>query len=278
VFSLTERSAEALVADQAFAPGLPGLVGVAVDLLLDDPGVPGSLAGSLAQRPPLRHGFLTARSSRVLVVSGPPSPGVDTAAARMGEDLPMPLPLIGGHRVAILQEAADAIDPLAAAFANAPLRHGRPTGWRSARQALRRDLPVVPPGADPRAAWVAYVMDAPVANAPSPITRRAPRLSPCPARPGSGSAPPATHSPTRPWRTPRGSVSWPPTRPSPARASPATCGTRWPLSPSGTCSAVAARPTTSSIGRRPAPERTARPGQMVGSCLYVGPAHCSGAL
>lgn len=217
MFSLTERSAEALVADQAFAPGLPGLVGVAVDLLLDDPGVPESLAGSLTQRPPLRHGFLTARSPRVLVVSGPPSPGVDAAAARMGEDLPMPLPLIGGHRVAILQEAVDAIDPLAAgpqayatqtagirvgleagidgggpyslrhrwtlahtiapvlaaAFANAPLRHGRPTGWRSTRQALRRDLPVVPPGADPHAAWVAFAMDSLVATAPAPLTTAA---------------------------------------------------------------------------------------------------------
>jgi glutamate--cysteine ligase len=60
---------------------------------------------------------------------------------------------------------AHAIAPvLAAAFANAPLRHGRPTGWRSTRQALRRELPSAPAGPDPRAAWTALVMDAPVAG------------------------------------------------------------------------------------------------------------------
>ncbi|MEU7901418.1 glutamate-cysteine ligase family protein [Actinoplanes sp. NPDC049118] len=205
MISLTEPAAERLVADQAFTPGMPGFVGVAVDLLLDRPALPGTPPGSPAERPRLRHGFLTAGSARVAVVSGPPSPGVEASAARMTEDLRTALPLIGVHRAAVLDEAADAVDPqtagddayatatagirvgleagidgagpyglgrrwhlahaiapvLAAAFANAPLHHGRPTGWRSVRQALRRDLPSAPPGDDPRAAWTALVLDSP---------------------------------------------------------------------------------------------------------------------
>ncbi|GAA3334751.1 hypothetical protein GCM10020358_00420 [Amorphoplanes nipponensis] len=66
-------------------------------------------------------------------------------------------------------DLAHAVAPvLAAAFAHAPLRHGRPSGWRSTRQALRRHLPPVPPappGGGPRAAWTALVLDAPVAGA-----------------------------------------------------------------------------------------------------------------
>jgi glutamate--cysteine ligase len=214
VISLTEPAAERLVADQAFAPGLPGFVGVAVDLLLDRP-EPAAAAG----RVPLRHGFLTAGSARVVVVSGPPSPGLDASAARMTEDLRGALPLLGVHPVAVLAEAADAVDPadadddayatatagvrvgleagvdgagpygldrrwqlahaiapvLAAAFANSPLRHGRPTGWRSVRQALRRDLPIAPPGGDPRAAWAALVLDSPAGGRTfREWTRRAP--------------------------------------------------------------------------------------------------------
>ncbi|PRY32946.1 glutamate-cysteine ligase family protein [Pseudosporangium ferrugineum] len=204
MISLTERAAELLVADTAFAPSRPGFVGVAVDLLLAHPGLPGPFTGSLvAERPRLRHGFLTARSARVAVVSGPPSPGIDVAIARMAEDLPLPLPLLGGQGVTVLEEASDDVDPavagpspawgtagvrvaleagldedgllglrrrwalahalapvLAAAFANSPLRRGRPTGWRSNRQALRRLRPCT---ADPRADWTALVMDAQVA-------------------------------------------------------------------------------------------------------------------
>jgi glutamate--cysteine ligase len=56
---------------------------------------------------------------------------------------------------------------LVAAFANSPLRAGRPTGWRSARQQVWSNLD---PGrtrapeadGDPRAAWAAYAMDAAV--------------------------------------------------------------------------------------------------------------------
>jgi len=207
--SLTEPAAERLVSAHALTPGLPGLTGLAVDLLLDEPGLPAALAGPGRQRTPLRHGFRAARSPRVVVVSGPPSPGIDVCAERMAEDLALPLPLPAGHRVAVLQQAADAVDPaiatgdtyatatagirvaleaglegdgpyglrrrwhlahaiapvLAAAFANAPLRHGRPTGWRSVRQALRRDLPATPPDRDPRRAWTALVLDAPVTGA-----------------------------------------------------------------------------------------------------------------
>ncbi|MGW0734987.1 ergothioneine biosynthesis glutamate--cysteine ligase EgtA [Streptomyces sp. NPDC002851] len=54
-----------------------------------------------------------------------------------------------------------------AAFANSPLDGGRPTGWRSTRQAVwaaiepgRSAAP--PDGADPRAAWARRVLDAPV--------------------------------------------------------------------------------------------------------------------
>jgi glutamate--cysteine ligase len=56
---------------------------------------------------------------------------------------------------------------LVAAFANSPLREGRETGWRSTRQAMwmqldpaRTTAPVT--GVEPRAAWAAHALDAPV--------------------------------------------------------------------------------------------------------------------
>ncbi|MGW1893591.1 ergothioneine biosynthesis glutamate--cysteine ligase EgtA [Streptomyces sp. NPDC002004] len=56
---------------------------------------------------------------------------------------------------------------LVAAFANSPLLHGRPTGWRSTRQSLwafiepgRSAAPAL--DGDPRAAWTRRVLDAPV--------------------------------------------------------------------------------------------------------------------
>ncbi|MFE6774835.1 ergothioneine biosynthesis glutamate--cysteine ligase EgtA [Streptomyces sp. NPDC057702] len=56
---------------------------------------------------------------------------------------------------------------LVAAFANSPLDQGRPTGWRSTRQAAwaamdpgRTQAPDA--GTDPRTAWTAYVLRAPV--------------------------------------------------------------------------------------------------------------------
>jgi ergothioneine biosynthesis glutamate--cysteine ligase EgtA len=63
-----------------------------------------------------------------------------------------------------------AIGPvLVAAFANSPLRDGRPAGWRSARQQVwanmdpgRTRAPAAPlsGGGDPRDAWAAYALDA----------------------------------------------------------------------------------------------------------------------
>ncbi|MEO3973806.1 ergothioneine biosynthesis glutamate--cysteine ligase EgtA [Streptomyces sp. CAU 1734] len=56
---------------------------------------------------------------------------------------------------------------LTAAFANSPAREGRWTGWRSTRQAvwaqLDRVRPIAPPlDREPRAAWAAHALDAPV--------------------------------------------------------------------------------------------------------------------
>ncbi len=197
--ALTETAAGRHLAAHALVPSVPGFVGLAVDLPLSPPGLPFSLVGSLAERPPLRHGFLTARSARLLVVSGPPSPGVDVCAARMAEDLAMPGPLVRGHGITVPDDAGDAglpvhatagirvaleagtEDPgpygmgrrwavahavapvLAAAFANSPLRDGRPTGLRSNRQALRHHPAGPLADEDPRDAWARQVLDAPVA-------------------------------------------------------------------------------------------------------------------
>ena len=168
--TLTEQAAERLIAAQALAPAPPGFVGAAVD-------VP---APRLHARHPLRHGFLKAGSARPAVVSGPPSPGLAVCLARMTDDLRAARPLIApsgdrfspeaGIRVGLEAglegggvlglprrwRLAHCLAPvLAAAFANAPA-----AGWRSIRQASRRDLPVVPPG-DPRQAWLAYAMSTP---------------------------------------------------------------------------------------------------------------------
>ncbi|KUL37217.1 ergothioneine biosynthesis glutamate--cysteine ligase EgtA [Streptomyces sp. NRRL F-4489] len=56
---------------------------------------------------------------------------------------------------------------LAAAFANSPLAEGRPTGYRTTRQAIWTRIDpgrtLAPPaGPDPRAAWARYALDAPV--------------------------------------------------------------------------------------------------------------------
>ena len=65
-----------------------------------------------------------------------------------------------------------AIGPiLVAAFANSPLRNGKPTGWRSARQEVWNHLDpgrTRPPCADgdPRPAWAAYALDAKVMCVP----------------------------------------------------------------------------------------------------------------
>ncbi|WP_328912271.1 MULTISPECIES: ergothioneine biosynthesis glutamate--cysteine ligase EgtA [unclassified Streptomyces] len=57
---------------------------------------------------------------------------------------------------------------LVAAFANSPMAAGRPTGWRSTRQAIwarldpSRTLAVAAAGTDPRAGWARYALDAAV--------------------------------------------------------------------------------------------------------------------
>ncbi|BEL08046.1 ergothioneine biosynthesis glutamate--cysteine ligase EgtA [Actinoplanes sichuanensis] len=196
---LSEQAAEEFVAARAFSPGLPGFVGIAVDLLVDPAWAP-------TGRRPLRHGFLDTRSSRVLVVSGPPSPGLEVALRRMGDDLGASGRIVDQHRLTVLSQAAAPEGPaldfatagvrvgleagldgggplglprrwelahtlapvLAAAFANSPLRDGRPSGWRSTRQALRRDQPVRPPAGEPRDAWAAYVLDAPGSSGRTP--------------------------------------------------------------------------------------------------------------
>ncbi|MFF5081803.1 glutamate-cysteine ligase family protein [Actinoplanes sp. NPDC000266] len=76
--TLTERAAELLVASHAFDPATPGFVGASLEL---------PVAAAPSHRVPLRHGFLDARSARVAVVSGPPSPGLAACLARMTDDL-----------------------------------------------------------------------------------------------------------------------------------------------------------------------------------------------
>jgi glutamate--cysteine ligase len=55
---------------------------------------------------------------------------------------------------------------LIAAFANSPIREGRPTGWKSSRQAVWEGVDpartAAPAGDDPRLAWALYALDAPV--------------------------------------------------------------------------------------------------------------------
>ncbi|GGN71879.1 hypothetical protein GCM10010112_39540 [Actinoplanes lobatus] len=271
--SLSERAAEEFVAARAFAPGLPGFVGITVDLPVDPGCAP-------VGRRSLRHGFLDIRSPRVMTVSGPPSPGIEVALRRMSDDLAASARIAEQHRLSVpgqpstgteqhwlstpgqtttgtgqhrlstpgqtttgtgqhrlstpgqtttgtdhrlsmsgqasagaqldgaeqvarsdgaeqvawsatagirvgLEAGLDGGGPLglprrwalahtlapvlAAAFANSPLRHGRPTGWRSVRQAARRTLPVLHPGGgDPRAAWTAYAMEASGSGGTSP--------------------------------------------------------------------------------------------------------------
>jgi glutamate--cysteine ligase len=87
---------------------------------------------------------------------------------------------------------AQAVAPvLAAAFANSPLRNGRPTGWHSTRQAVRlaADRPM-PPG-DPRTSWTRYALaDRPepsLDHLPAPVRARGHlELSMADAQPGHG--------------------------------------------------------------------------------------------
>lgn len=77
-----------------------------------------------------------------------------------------------GDREGLLRrwETLHAVGPaLVAAFANSPLAHGRPTGWRSTRQAVwwaldpyRTRRPDVRPGESLEQAWTRWCLDAPV--------------------------------------------------------------------------------------------------------------------
>lgn len=290
--TLNEQAAEDYIAARAFTPGMPGFVGIAVDLLVDP-------AVTLSGRRPLRHGFLDTRSPQVLVVSGPPSPGLEVALRRMGDDLDASVRIVDQHRLNSARQttgtphqatgtphqATDTTRPatgaarqttgaarqttgtarqvvgtvqpegsahvtatagirvgleagldgggplglrrrwelahllapvLAAAFANSPWRHGQPTGWRSVRQALRRDLPVGPVREEPRAAWAAYVLDTPgsTGSPPRQRLRAGGRLTPADLdRHLAGLRPPvaagghleldvADHQPGNGWRIP----------------------------------------------------------------------------
>jgi glutamate--cysteine ligase len=185
VTPLTERDAERHLAAHALTAAHPGFVGLVVDL-------PPATTGP-AGRSRLRHGFLIVEAGRV-VVSGPPSPGLEIAVARMAEDLDRATTLTSvapaGRGVRVSLEAgtkdhgptglrrrwavAHAIAPvLAAAFANAPILDGPRAGWRSAPRpahnppsaALGEAGPDSGPagtGADPRTAWARQVLDAPV--------------------------------------------------------------------------------------------------------------------
>lgn len=180
---LTEKDAERHLAAHALTAAHPGFVGLSVDL---PPATPGP-----AGRSRLRHGFLIAEAGRV-VLSGPPSPGLEVAVQRMAEDLDLAATLIGraaaarGAGVRVHLEAgtedhgptgvrrrwavAHAVAPvLAAAFANAPVADGPRAGWRSSP----RRAGSTEPGPDPRAAWAREVLDAPIsASELSPATFR----------------------------------------------------------------------------------------------------------
>ena len=166
--TITELAAHLLLAEQAFAPAVPGLVGVELD-------VPGAVAG----RRHLRHGFVAPRAAGVVTVSGPPSPGLEASIARMADDLRTagvagPAGGAGGIRIAVEAgppgggplgltrrwRLAHTLGPvLAGAFANSP-----GDGWRSRDKARHRDRPVLPPGADPRSAWADAVLDSPAGD------------------------------------------------------------------------------------------------------------------
>jgi glutamate--cysteine ligase len=185
VTPLTERAAERLVAARALVPAYPGLVGLALDLPVAAPGPAGPTR--------LPHGFLSVRADRA-VVSGPPSPGLEVALDRMGEDLEAAAAVLTGDRTAptglgvrVSLEAgtdddsptglrrrwavAHAVAPvLTAAFANRPAADGTRT---TRRLPVPADDETDPAGleADPRLAWARQALDAPVLDL-APLTFR----------------------------------------------------------------------------------------------------------
>lgn len=185
---LTEPAAERYVAATCFATGPAGFIGATVEL---QPGGCGPApAGPGFRR--LRHGHLTGDYGGMLVVSSPPSPGVDVAVRRTAQDVALARDLlarelpagdvpagdvpVAGVRVCVdagtdevdlrrRWAAAHAVGPvLAAVFANSPQPAGPCAGWRSSRTASLLPLQRPVAGGDPRAAWTAYVLDSPTAS------------------------------------------------------------------------------------------------------------------
>ena len=175
--ALTEEAAERYVAEHSFVTGAPGFVGAVVQFLATPlmPGGPvpagpvfhrlrhGHLTGALddvlsVSTPPspgldvcerrtaedlamardllARHGL--APGERAL----DPYPGADRQVRRgtAGVRVCLDAGLDGAGPAGLARRwaVAHSVGPvLVAAFANSPLRDGRPTGWRSTRQALR---------------------------------------------------------------------------------------------------------------------------------------------
>ena len=103
----------------------------------------------------METGLARTTDDLALVDGSPAGPGGGVRVAlEAGPDGGGPLGL--RHRWALAHTLAPV---LAAAFANSPLRDGKPSGWRSTRQARHRELPVLRAVADPRAAWAAYVLE-----------------------------------------------------------------------------------------------------------------------
>jgi glutamate--cysteine ligase len=194
---LTSGTAEEYLASHSFDTGPTGFVAASVEMLpvALTPDPPPS--GPIFER--LRHGHLAGERDGVLEVSIPPSPGLDAALRRLGTDLAMARTLLARQGLAPGERAVDTHRPplrhrdfrsgtaavrvsvdagndrnglerrwrvaraagpvLAAAFANSPLRAGRPTGWRSNRQALRLAVDSPAPPGDARSSWTAYALD-----------------------------------------------------------------------------------------------------------------------
>jgi glutamate--cysteine ligase len=187
---LTERAAEDWLARHCFDTGPAGFVGATVELLpvplLPVDGPPGPVIRRL------RHGHLSGDYAGVVAVSSPPSPGLDVCVRRTEEDVALARDVLARHGFGVGERALDpytagvpaaaavrvcldagdeeslarrwaaahAVGPvLAGAFANSPLLAGRPTGWRSTRQARRLAMDSPMPSGDPRRAWAAYVLD-----------------------------------------------------------------------------------------------------------------------
>lgn len=140
----------------------------AVAAALADAGLALAGVGLDPVRPPLRQlrqprydamaRFFAARSGGS---AAGPLMMCSTAAVQVNLDL--------GERPGARWARAHALGPvLTAAFANSPLRLGRPCGWLSGRRRVwerldpTRTAPVAAPGLDPALAWARYLLDAPL--------------------------------------------------------------------------------------------------------------------